>query len=79
MFHWNASACQSVSLTSRSLTRSSVRSSFVAGYYGAPMMVAQRKGLIVFTSASGAVHYVFGPVYGAHKSGMDKQYPLIIR
>jgi NAD(P)-dependent dehydrogenase (short-subunit alcohol dehydrogenase family) len=49
-----------------------LRSSFVASYYGAPMMVAQRKGLIVFTSASGAVHYVFGPVYGAHKSGMDK-------
>jgi NAD(P)-dependent dehydrogenase (short-subunit alcohol dehydrogenase family) len=49
-----------------------LRSSFVASYYGAPMMIAQRKGLIVFTSASGAVHYVFGPVYGAHKAGMDK-------
>ena len=49
-----------------------LRSSFVASYYGAPMMVEERKGLIVFTSASGAVHYVFGPVYGAHKSGMDK-------
>jgi len=49
-----------------------LRSSFVASYYGAPMMVEKRKGLIVFTSASGAVHYVFGPVYGAHKSGMDK-------
>jgi NAD(P)-dependent dehydrogenase (short-subunit alcohol dehydrogenase family) len=49
-----------------------LRSSFVASYYGAPMMVGKRKGLIVFTSASGAVHYVFGPAYGAHKSGMDK-------
>jgi NAD(P)-dependent dehydrogenase (short-subunit alcohol dehydrogenase family) len=49
-----------------------LRSSFVASYYGAPMMVEKRKGLIIFTSASGAVHYVFGPVYGAHKSGMDK-------
>jgi NAD(P)-dependent dehydrogenase (short-subunit alcohol dehydrogenase family) len=49
-----------------------LRSSFVASYYGAPMMIGQRQGLIVFTSASGAVHYVFGPVYGAHKSGMDK-------
>jgi NAD(P)-dependent dehydrogenase (short-subunit alcohol dehydrogenase family) len=49
-----------------------LRSSFVASYYGAPMMVKQRKGLIIFTSASGSVHYVFGPVYGAHKSGMDK-------
>jgi NAD(P)-dependent dehydrogenase (short-subunit alcohol dehydrogenase family) len=35
-------------------------------------MVAQRRGLIVFTSASGSVHYVYGPVYGAHKAGMDK-------
>jgi NAD(P)-dependent dehydrogenase (short-subunit alcohol dehydrogenase family) len=49
-----------------------LRSGFVASYYGAPIMVRQRKGLIIFTSASGAVHYVFGPVYGAHKSGMDK-------
>jgi len=36
------------------------------------MLVAQRQGLVIFTSASGAVHYVFGPVYGAHKAGMDK-------
>ena len=49
-----------------------LRSSYVASYYAAPMMVAQRKGLVIFTSASGAVHYVFGPVYGAHKAGMDK-------
>ena len=32
----------------------------------------ERRGLVVFTSASGAVHYVFGPAYGAHKAGMDK-------
>jgi len=49
-----------------------LRSSFVASYYGAQLMVKQRTGLILFTSASGSVHYVFGPVYGAHKSGMDK-------
>jgi len=49
-----------------------LRSSYVASYYAAPMMVAQRHGLVVFTSASGAVHYVFGPAYGAHKAGMDK-------
>jgi NAD(P)-dependent dehydrogenase (short-subunit alcohol dehydrogenase family) len=49
-----------------------LRSGYVASYYAAPMMVAQRHGLIVFTSASGAVHYVFGPAYGAHKAGMDK-------
>src|SRR5262245_2713848 len=49
-----------------------LRSSFVASYYAAPMFVAQRSGLVIFTSASGAVHYVFGPAYGAHKAGMDK-------
>jgi len=27
---------------------------------------------MIFTSASGAVHYVYGPAYGAHKAGMDK-------
>jgi NAD(P)-dependent dehydrogenase (short-subunit alcohol dehydrogenase family) len=49
-----------------------LRSSYVASCYAAPMMVAQQKGLVIFTSGSGAVHYVFGPVYGAHKAGMDK-------
>jgi NAD(P)-dependent dehydrogenase (short-subunit alcohol dehydrogenase family) len=49
-----------------------LRSSYVASYYAAPLMVEQRRGLVIFTSASGAVHYVFGPAYGAHKAGMDK-------
>jgi NAD(P)-dependent dehydrogenase (short-subunit alcohol dehydrogenase family) len=49
-----------------------LRSSYVASYYGAPLMVKQRHGLIIFTSASGSVHYVYGPAYGAHKCGMDK-------
>ena len=49
-----------------------VRSSYVASYYAAPMMVRQRHGLVIFTSGSGAVHYVFGPAYGAHKAGQDK-------
>lgn len=49
-----------------------LRSSYVASYYAAPMMVNQKSGLIMFTSASGAVHYVYGPAYGAHKAGMDK-------
>ena len=49
-----------------------LRSSYVASYYAAPLMVSRRHGLIVFTSASGSVHYVYGPVYGAHKAGMDK-------
>lgn len=49
-----------------------LRSGYVASYYAAPVMAAQRHGLIIFTSASGAVHYVYGPAYGAHKAGMDK-------
>jgi len=49
-----------------------LRSSYVATYYAAPILVSQRSGLVVFTSASGAVHYVYGAAYGAHKAGMDK-------
>ncbi|WCT74433.1 SDR family NAD(P)-dependent oxidoreductase [Sphingomonas naphthae] len=49
-----------------------VRSSYVSSYYAAPMMAARKKGLVVFTSGSGAAHYVFGPAYGAHKASMDK-------
>jgi NAD(P)-dependent dehydrogenase (short-subunit alcohol dehydrogenase family) len=49
-----------------------LRSSYAATYYAAPMLTEQRKGLVIFTSASGSVHYVFGPAYGAHKAGLDK-------
>jgi NAD(P)-dependent dehydrogenase (short-subunit alcohol dehydrogenase family) len=49
-----------------------IRSSYVASWYAAPIMLRQKSGLIIFTSASGAVHYVFGPGYGAHKAGIDK-------
>jgi NAD(P)-dependent dehydrogenase (short-subunit alcohol dehydrogenase family) len=49
-----------------------VRSGFVASWYAAPIMVKQDKGLVIFTSAPGAVHYCFGPAYGAHKAGVDK-------
>lgn len=49
-----------------------VRSGFVASWYAAPHMVKQDRGLIVFTSSPGAMHYCFGPAYGAHKAGVDK-------
>ena len=49
-----------------------LRSGYIASFYAAPLMTAQRHGLVIFTSGSGAVHYVFGPAYGAHKAGMDK-------
>lgn len=49
-----------------------VRSSYVASWLAAQSMVQRDKGLIVFTSASGAVHYTYGAAYGAHKAGVDK-------
>lgn len=49
-----------------------IRSSYVASWHAAPLMLAQSRGLIVFTSASGAVHYSLGPAYGAHKASLDK-------
>jgi NAD(P)-dependent dehydrogenase (short-subunit alcohol dehydrogenase family) len=49
-----------------------VRSGFVASWYAAPLLVRQGRGLVLFTSAPGAVHYCFGPAYGAHKAGVDK-------
>jgi NAD(P)-dependent dehydrogenase (short-subunit alcohol dehydrogenase family) len=49
-----------------------IRSGYVASWHAVPMMLARGRGLIVFTSASGAVHYSLGPAYGAHKAGMDK-------
>ena len=49
-----------------------LRSGYVATVYAAPLMLPQSHGLVVFTSAPGAAHYVFGPSYGVHKAGMDK-------
>lgn len=49
-----------------------IRSSYVASWHAARIMVPQGSGLIAFTSASGAAHYVYGPGYGAHKAGVDK-------
>lgn len=49
-----------------------LRSSYVATVYAAPLMLPQHKGLVVFTSSSGSVHYAFGPAYGVPKAGTDK-------
>jgi NAD(P)-dependent dehydrogenase (short-subunit alcohol dehydrogenase family) len=49
-----------------------VRSSYVASWHAVPMMIKQGKGLVIFTSSTGSVHYVLGPSYGAHKAGLDK-------
>jgi NAD(P)-dependent dehydrogenase (short-subunit alcohol dehydrogenase family) len=49
-----------------------LRSSYVATVYAAPLMLPKRRGLVVFTSSSGAAHYAFGPAYGVPKAGIDK-------
>ena len=49
-----------------------LRSGYVASWHAAPVMVAQNRGLIVFTSSSGAAHYCMGPAYGAQKAGLGK-------
>jgi NAD(P)-dependent dehydrogenase (short-subunit alcohol dehydrogenase family) len=49
-----------------------LRSHYVAGYYAAPLLIANGKGLIVNTGHYGAVCYYHGPAYGAQKAGADK-------
>ncbi len=49
-----------------------LRGAYVASYHAAKIMAEQGSGLIAFTSAPGARHYVFGPAYGVHKAGLDK-------
>jgi NAD(P)-dependent dehydrogenase (short-subunit alcohol dehydrogenase family) len=64
---WEKSLAVSVDLLDVGL-----RSSLVASYYAAPLLVEGQRGLVAFTSAPEAVYYVYGPAYGAHKAGMDK-------
>lgn len=49
-----------------------LRSSYVAAWYAAPLLVAGERGLIAFTSSPGSVCYMHGPAYGAQKAGVDK-------
>jgi len=49
-----------------------LRGSYVCAYYAAQIFAKQKHGFLVFTSAAGARHYVFGPTYGVHKAGLDK-------
>jgi len=48
-----------------------IRSSLVASYYAAPLLI-EGGGLVAFTSAPGAVHYQYGAAYGSHKASLDK-------
>jgi len=49
-----------------------LRSSYIASWHAAPLLTAQDRGLIVFTSSPGSVCYMHGPAYGAQKAGVDK-------
>ncbi|MEU0968260.1 SDR family NAD(P)-dependent oxidoreductase [Streptomyces sp. NPDC005917] len=49
-----------------------LRSHYVAGYYAAPLLIANGRGLIVNTGHYGAVSYHHGAAYGAQKAGADK-------
>jgi NAD(P)-dependent dehydrogenase (short-subunit alcohol dehydrogenase family) len=53
-----------------------LRSSYVASYYAAPLLLASRSGqsggLIANISFYGAASYFHGPAYGAAKAGTDK-------
>jgi NAD(P)-dependent dehydrogenase (short-subunit alcohol dehydrogenase family) len=49
-----------------------LRSSYIAAHAAAPLLVARPGGLMIFTSAPGAVAYAHGPAYGAQKAGTDK-------
>ncbi len=49
-----------------------LRSSYVASWYAAPLLVANGEGLIVNTSSFGARCYMHGPAYGAGKAAVDK-------
>ncbi|GAB18457.1 putative oxidoreductase [Gordonia effusa NBRC 100432] len=49
-----------------------MRSSYVASYFAAPLLVANGSGLIVNTSSFGGTCYMHGPAYGAGKAAVDK-------
>lgn len=49
-----------------------LRSSYVASWYAAPLLLEAERGLIAFTSSPGSVAYMHGPAYGAQKAGVDK-------
>lgn len=49
-----------------------LRSSYVASYFAAPLLLQTGNALIVFTSSYGGVCYMHGPAYGAQKAGSDK-------
>lgn len=59
------------SLDELSLLEVGLRSSYVAAWHAAPLLI-ESKGLLVFTSSFGGTCYMHGPAYGAGKAGTDK-------
>ncbi|MGJ8670201.1 MAG: SDR family NAD(P)-dependent oxidoreductase [Oceanococcus sp.] len=49
-----------------------LRSAYIASWHAAKLMVAQRNGLIAFTSSFGGNCYMHGAAYGAQKAGVDR-------
>lgn len=56
----------------QSLLDVGLRSTYVASWHAAPLLVANGEGLIVNTSSFGARCYMHGPAYGAGKAAVDK-------
>jgi dehydrogenase/reductase SDR family protein 1 len=54
------------------LHRVGLRSHFVASQFAVPLMLPQRRGLIVNTSSGGGVRYTFNVPFGVQKSGVDR-------
>lgn len=54
------------------ITNVGMRSSYIASWYAAPLMVAAGAGLVVNTSSFGGRCYMHGPAYGAGKAAVDK-------
>jgi len=49
-----------------------MRSTYVASYYAAPLLLKRGSGLIVNISSAGGRCYMHGPAYGAAKAATDK-------
>lgn len=49
-----------------------MRSTYVASYYAAPLLIKNGEGLVVNTSSFGGRCYMHGPAYGAGKAAVDK-------
>ncbi|MEH6552065.1 MAG: SDR family NAD(P)-dependent oxidoreductase [Pseudomonadales bacterium] len=54
------------------ITDVGMRSSYVASWYAAPLLIQSEHGLVVNTSSFGGRCYMHGPAYGAGKAAVDK-------